>query len=180
MSVPVLVAAAGAGWEAEALDVLARGGPSVVLHKRCVDVSDLLASASTGLASVALVSPALAGLDADSVSGLHRAGLGVLLVGAGTEIAAENGRLHRLGIRHVLETSALEQLPAALRAAADDSGPAGDAVARPDVEAAVSRTGRLVVVWGPTGAPGRTTVAVGLAAELAGRGETFLVDADPY
>jgi MinD-like ATPase involved in chromosome partitioning or flagellar assembly len=36
-------------------------------------------------------------------------------------------------------------------------------------------------VWGPAGAPGRTTVASALAAELAGRGAaTVLVDLDPY
>jgi MinD-like ATPase involved in chromosome partitioning or flagellar assembly len=39
----------------------------------------------------------------------------------------------------------------------------------------------LVAVWGPTGAPGRTTVAVTLAAELAGAGvPTLLADADVY
>ena len=36
-------------------------------------------------------------------------------------------------------------------------------------------------MWGPAGAPGRTTVAVAVAAELAARGRrTTLVDADPY
>lgn len=40
---------------------------------------------------------------------------------------------------------------------------------------------RVVVVWGPTGAPGRTTVAVNLAAELALAGHrTLLVDLDTY
>jgi MinD-like ATPase involved in chromosome partitioning or flagellar assembly len=39
----------------------------------------------------------------------------------------------------------------------------------------------VVVVWGPAGAPGRTTVAAGVAAELARRRlATVLVDADPY
>lgn len=55
------------------------------------------------------------------------------------------------------------------------------------------RTGRIVAVWGPPGAPGRTTVAVNLAAELArppavrARGalpdpvpEVLLVDADTH
>jgi MinD-like ATPase involved in chromosome partitioning or flagellar assembly len=38
-----------------------------------------------------------------------------------------------------------------------------------------------VAVWGPTGAPGRTTVAVGVADELARLGaRTLLVDADVY
>lgn len=41
--------------------------------------------------------------------------------------------------------------------------------------------GRIVAVWGPAGAPGRTTVAVNLAAELAALGvPTVLVDADTY
>jgi MinD-like ATPase involved in chromosome partitioning or flagellar assembly len=36
-------------------------------------------------------------------------------------------------------------------------------------------------VWGPTGAPGRTSLAIGLAAELARLGHrTLLVDADTY
>ena len=41
--------------------------------------------------------------------------------------------------------------------------------------------GRVVVVWGPAGSPGRTTTAVTLAAELAQAGhESLLVDADTY
>lgn len=45
----------------------------------------------------------------------------------------------------------------------------------------VPRGGTLVAVWGPTGAPGRSTVAILLASELAHRGEdVILVDADTY
>jgi MinD-like ATPase involved in chromosome partitioning or flagellar assembly len=41
--------------------------------------------------------------------------------------------------------------------------------------------GRVVAVWGPTGAPGRSTVALGTAHALAARGwPTLLVDADVY
>src|SRR5690606_13220466 len=47
------------------------------------------------------------------------------------------------------------------------------------IEGAVA--GRIVVVWGPGGAPGRTVVAAGIAAELARRGlATLLIDADPH
>ena len=43
------------------------------------------------------------------------------------------------------------------------------------------RRGSVVAVWGPTGAPGRTTVAVTLADELARLGSAaLLVDADVY
>jgi MinD-like ATPase involved in chromosome partitioning or flagellar assembly len=46
---------------------------------------------------------------------------------------------------------------------------------------APSARGTVLAVWGPLGAPGRTTVAVNLAAELASRGlRVLLVDADTY
>jgi MinD-like ATPase involved in chromosome partitioning or flagellar assembly len=60
--------------------------------------------------------------------------------------------------------------------------PAPEAVAAGRHQADVPHTGgRIVAVWGPAGAPGRTTVAVGLADELARSGwRTVLVDGDPY
>ncbi|RFP68443.1 tyrosine-protein kinase family protein, partial [Micrococcus luteus] len=78
---------------------------------------------------------------------------------------------------------------AAPAAATSDDGPAtADEGADPapspegDEPAEPARESSLVtVVWGPTGAPGRTTVAVNLAAEhaVAGR-NTLLVDLDTY
>jgi MinD-like ATPase involved in chromosome partitioning or flagellar assembly len=51
------------------------------------------------------------------------------------------------------------------------TAPAAPSVRRP----------RVIVVWGPAGAPGRTTIAIGLAAELAARGHAVaLIDADTY
>ncbi len=54
----------------------------------------------------------------------------------------------------------------------------------PTIRLAVAPTptsGRVIVVWGPHGAPGRSTVAIGIAAELAHRGfRTVLVDADSH
>ena len=44
-----------------------------------------------------------------------------------------------------------------------------------------SQSGTLIAVWGPTGAPGRSTVALGLADVMARRrASTLLVDADSY
>jgi MinD-like ATPase involved in chromosome partitioning or flagellar assembly len=64
-----------------------------------------------------------------------------------------------------------------------DAGPTRPAVPGPadDATAGPGRNGRVITVWGPGGAPGRTTVAIGLAAELARRQlGTVLLDADPY
>ena len=44
-----------------------------------------------------------------------------------------------------------------------------------------ARRGRVTAVWGPTGAPGRTTMAVTLASHLAAAGQsTLLVDLDTW
>lgn len=51
----------------------------------------------------------------------------------------------------------------------------------PERSAETPRRPRVITVWGPAGAPGRTTIAIGLAAELAARGHAVcLVDADTY
>ncbi|WP_344553692.1 hypothetical protein, partial [Pseudokineococcus marinus] len=66
----------------------------------------------------------------------------------------------------------------ALPAAPDDAAELDLAVAPPEGE---GLAGRLVAVWGPPGAPGRTTVATGLAAELAAAGDqVLLADADTH
>jgi MinD-like ATPase involved in chromosome partitioning or flagellar assembly len=42
-------------------------------------------------------------------------------------------------------------------------------------------TGRVIAVWGPTGAPGRSTVAMGLADRVVAAGSSaLLIDADVY
>ena len=60
-------------------------------------------------------------------------------------------------------------------AAADTLEPAPPVAASP---AGDERGGRIVLVWGPHGAPGRSTVAASLAHGLAACGGAILVDAD--
>lgn len=176
----VLVASGGAAWEGAVVEKLAAAGPGVVLLRRCLDVTELLAAATTGTARVAVVSPHLSGLDADAVAQLGRHGTGVLAISGGRE--PEHARLRRVGVATVLP-AVDESFVAALRelAVASDR-PRPDHVE--ELPAAVqeqSCPGKAVAVWGPHGAPGRTTVAVGVAAALAKRGvSTFLLDTDPY
>lgn len=55
------------------------------------------------------------------------------------------------------------------------------APARASRPAAETPAGRVVTVWGPHGAPGRTTLAIELAAELSrGGGRVALADADAH
>jgi MinD-like ATPase involved in chromosome partitioning or flagellar assembly len=178
--VAVLVAAAGAGWEAEALDGLARSS-SVAVSRRCVDLTDLLATASTGTARVAVLSPTLPGLDADSVATLRRLGLGLVLVAAPADLLeGDVERLRRLGIEHLLTLAEIGSLTESVLAASTDAP--RDTSADPMADTAPrSAAGRVVAVWGPTGAPGRTTVAIGIASAVAQAGhEVLLLDVDAY
>lgn len=174
----VLVAGGGAAWEGRAVDALATARPGVVLLRRCLDVTELLAAATTGAAAVAVVSAHLPGLDADAVAQLGRLGTRVLAVGDGP---ASSDRLQRIGVAAVLP-DVTEAFVAAVRDVARTQGPASVDATRPEnPQPVVSGEGRVVAVWGPHGSTGRTTLAVGIAAASAGRRvPTLLLDADPY
>lgn len=65
---------------------------------------------------------------------------------------------------------------------ASHRGDGVNAAASPDgVESDEPLPARITAVWGPSGAPGRTTIAVTLAADLASRGvRTLLIDLDTW
>jgi MinD-like ATPase involved in chromosome partitioning or flagellar assembly len=192
MALQVFTAVTGAAWESELVGALDRADHGVTVVRRCVDVSDLLAAAATGIGQAALLSAELRRLDGDAVARLDAAGVAVVgLVEPGDERAAQ--RLRQLGVRRVLPADAEpDAIAQALREAVAGVPSSGREVADPRAalpalgvpEAPEERPagrGRVVAVWGPTGAPGRTTVAVGVADEAARLGvSAMLVDADVY
>ncbi|MBF4162366.1 hypothetical protein ISG29_11755 [Nocardioides sp. CBS4Y-1] len=192
--VVALVAASGASWETAVLEVLDTAAGVVVL-KRCVDLDDLLASAASGQADAAVVGIDAHGLDAAALDLLARHGVVVVAV-VPEHIADERARERgaRVGLRHLVPESGLASLPEILGSARSEGGrgasrppesakhPSGDEAEIPSTTPSSRyRPGRVVVVWGPAGAPGRTTVAAGLAAAVADRDRiATLVDADPW
>jgi Flp pilus assembly CpaE family ATPase len=192
MALQVFTAVTGASWESELVGALDRADHGVTVVRRCVDVSELLAAAATGTGQAVLLSAELRRLDADAVARLEAAGVALVgLVDPDDQRAAE--RLRRLGVAHVLPAdSPAEVIAQALRDAVAGAPAAGRDVAdpraalpAPGTPAAPERPaggeGRVIAVWGPTGAPGRTTVAVGIADELARLDvSVLLVDADVY
>ncbi|KQX72453.1 hypothetical protein [Aeromicrobium sp. Root472D3] len=155
----VVIAAGGAAWEEPAIREV-EASTALRLARRCVDVADLLAIAHTGRAAAAIVSVDLAGLDVDTVARLRGDGIEVVTIGPATE------RVAALGIARTLRLGDLDEL-----AREQWTPPAPDA----------ARRAPLVAVWGPGGAPGRSTVALGLASSAAARGvDTVLVDADTH
>ena len=201
MSVPVLTAVTGASWEAALVANLERSQAGITVVRRCVDLPDLLAAAAAGTARAVLLSAELRRLDRDALSRLAAARVAVVGLVAPGDDAAEQ-RLRQLGLVHVLPADApaadiATAVTQALQDQADPGAYSSPLSALPDLDLEQSSagrhvaagfeapieagTGRLVAVWGPTGAPGRTTVAVGLATELACSGvHTLLADADVY
>lgn len=178
--VVVLVVASGAAWESAALSLLAER-PGIVVLKRCVDVDDLLAAASAGQADVAVVGIDAPGLDAVAVDHLRSYAVRpVAVVPGGDGLDGASLRATRIGIRSLVAEEELASLPDAVTAGEG----AVDTMVRSDGavdELLPAEGGRVTAVWGPAGAPGRTTLASGIAAELARRRiRTVLVDADPY
>lgn len=203
MSIPVLTAVTGP-WEAPLVSGLERSA-GVVVVRRCADLTDLLAAAAAGLARAVLLSADLRRLDRAALDRLAVAGVAVVGLtdpgeGADAGSGASGQRLVLLGVRHLLPADSAADDVAALVAVAVREVEDGGSTAVADPAAALPRPraadreqrdtqaprepeaeGRVVAVWGPVGAPGRTTVAVTLAAELAALGHhTLLADADTY
>ncbi|MCB7137238.1 AAA family ATPase [Cellulosimicrobium marinum] len=148
--------------------------PGLQVTRRCADVVELRAAAAAGAGRVVVLSADLPALDRETVAELRGHGLGVVALAApGTW---EEERVRALGVQIVVDLAGPPgDLCDAVRVAASGVEPGGGAPspAAPargpaGTEPGRRRTGRLVAVWGPTGAPGRTTLAVNLAAELAG------------
>jgi MinD-like ATPase involved in chromosome partitioning or flagellar assembly len=170
----VLLLAAGADWETRALGLFS-GRRDLVVLKRCVDVDDLLATASVGQADTAVVALEAPGLDLAAVDRLRASGVRSIAVAPG-DLEQARVRATRIGLRAVLGADEVAELPDAIIATEPDPLPeAPEPPAGPG-----GPSGRILTVWGPPGAPGRTTVATALAAALSAHRRTTLVDVDPY
>ncbi|MFC7505198.1 AAA family ATPase [Nocardioides sp. CPCC 206347] len=178
----VLLVSSGAAWESRGLAAL-QDHPGTVVLKRCVDVDDLLAAASTGQAEVAVLGVDLPGLDQGVVDDLTRYGVRVVGIATGPDVTQP--RAARIGITTLLDAARIDELGALVTALPADATLPAASVPLPGEDPAPTLdgalAGRVIAVWGPGGAPGRTMLASGVAAELARRGlSTLLVDADPY
>ncbi|GAA2071555.1 P-loop NTPase [Aeromicrobium halocynthiae] len=175
----VAVVAAGAPWESVVVREV-EAAESLRLARRCMDVAELLAVAGVGV-DVAVVDATMTGLNLDAVELLR--GRGVLVLGVG-----ERPRLTALGIEVAVEPGSVATTVAEARtsAVASSAGPSSvgpspaGSIVRPDQPDGPAVAGRLVAVWGPHGAPGRSTLALSLASLLSTRESTLLVDADVY
>lgn len=175
--------------EVELIRQLGAPGSSAEVVRRCADVPEVLAAAGAGIATLAVLRDELA--DRQLVVQLRELGCRTLVVAADPVALTRSSALGAAAVEPVGSATVLAETierltdpdaeqaatspPSASHAEAEeDDAPA-------DGEAAPVR-GRVIAVWGPPGAPGRTSVAVNLAHALVEIGETtapvLLADAD--
>ncbi|MFD1212680.1 CpaE family protein [Arthrobacter sp. GCM10027362] len=196
MSIPVVTVGEGPNDFVGGLERL--HGPVTVV-RRCTELAELMAACQSGLARAAIIASGSAELGVALLERLHGAGVAVVVL---TDDGDEQRRLEALGVRHGghgLAPEALAELVAdAVRSAEDKPAPGGPHTGHADPAAALQPMpagfaaqepardgegagGEVIAVWGPAGAPGRTLLAVNLAAEYAAAGRrVLLVDADTY
>lgn len=184
---------------------------AVTVDRRCADLAELIAAAQTTRADAALIIGGTEKLTSAVLAGLVGHGLRVVIISSvaaersrltalgavsfSDEVAAErlaealaSGQPPSSGatraaqdsrasehaeFAELMETAGLQDQP-------EPAAPAGPTLDDGPLQPTADASG-ITVIWGAAGSPGRTTVAVNLAAELALTGaHTLLIDADTY
>ena len=194
MSIAVVLAIPDIDDEPLIVAALEDSSAGISIARRCVDAIDLVGALSHSQCSAAVISPGLPRLGSSLLEQIiHRdiALIGVVSPGDSRGAAF----LDELGISPIIVLPEADASGAAVAIAqaahqADRSpipltvppeplGDRGEAEG-PMVLPESSHAG-LIVVWGPTGSPGRTSIAIGLADEITRMNEpVLLIDADVY
>ncbi|MGW9629839.1 AAA family ATPase [Agromyces sp. NPDC055520] len=140
---------------------------------RLVGWRDLLENLDVLGPDVVLVGAGRGTLSAELLSACDDRGIRLIALAAGD---AERAHASQLGLHEIVDASApWAEIEVLVSGGVPVPSRVGELRARDE------RAASVVAVWGPGGAPGRSTLAVNLAAEIAAAGHTVaLVDADPY
>ncbi len=144
------------------LDVLSEGTPDIVIAGAARDTLSAELIAACDARGIRLI--ALAATDADR---RHAVGLGLFEV---LDASAAWSEIEPLIVGGIVIPSRI-----------GDQSASNAAPGAGSVHAGSVRTGSVIAVWGPAGSPGRTTLAINIAAEIAAAGHTVaLADIDTY
>ena len=150
---------------------LVEHGHSIVA--RLVGWRDLLESLDVLAPDVVIVGAGRGTLSAELLHACDERGARLIAL-AGDD--AERAHAAQLGLHEVVDRDAPS---AEIETLVSGGVPVPSRVGEPELRSAGSTS--VIAVWGSAGAPGRTTLAINVAAEIAAAGHRVaLVDADPY
>lgn len=177
MSTPLALAAPGLGFESDVIANASSAGFEI--RRRCVDAADLLGACLGAPGLIAVITASLPRLSPEVTARLRASGSPVFGI---SQSHAESAALALLDLDGVIELPATAQELLAVLAGRvfGDSTVKGvwNVSAAQEASRVETRRGRLIAVWGPPGAPGRTTTAMMLAQALSRRDRTVIIDAD--
>lgn len=159
-------------FEAEVVKAINDRSSMFTVTHRCADLLELEAAIQAGAGNVVVTDTAYPGVDANLIDRFHRAEVFILLTcvdaldhaGIGEDAWCDRDA-----------NAVVETLTSGLRRRMLGQ----TAMTETPVPALVAAEGRLVVVWGTGGAPGRSTMALNLARQLSGEDRIVtLVDGD--
>ena len=162
-----LVTLAGDGDREASLAIALNDHPAVELLLRCVDRVELLGAIRSGRVDAIVSVGQPEWFDKQCRAEAALSGARVVMVGP-TDVAGWPD-----GTAVLPPDASIDEIVAF----ALDSPPIASEQASTDEH----RNGRIIAVWGPKGAPGRTRIAIELACEISRREDpALLVDGDPY
>jgi MinD-like ATPase involved in chromosome partitioning or flagellar assembly len=165
---PVATAAGDIELEADIATSLA-SSPEIDLVLRCVDRSEFLGAVNGGLVAAVVLAGAPEWLDHTCVESCRKEGVNVVGVPSRTSDVIFFDRFQLSS-----STGDPVELIDLIESPARES--TGGAIPTQSVG-----SGQVIAVWGPKGAPGRTSVALELATAIETSGSSsILIDADPY
>lgn len=173
MSAGVLLAVIGP-LEPALVRALAPHRGAVQVQRRCSDLAELLAAASAGVGSIAVIDAASGLIDAEMVRQLHVAQLRVVLIAH----RDDHERTAALGADTVVAGDTPAEAIAEQVAALAERDVCELVVAKPAAETTALPATKTIVLSGPPGSTGRSTLAVALADLLSSLAPTLLLDAD--
>ena len=160
-------------YEAPIIQAIQSRADALAIVRRCADLAEVIAAARAGVADLAVIDGADPDLTAEAVGALREAGMEVIALAQ----HAERLRLSALGVASVAAPASPEQVVNSL-IAATRTRRSQPAMASSPPPPPPTSAGSVLAVWGTSGAPGRTTLAAGIATMLAARAPTILIDAD--
>lgn len=142
---------------------------------RLSTASELLTAIQKHMPEIVIVGAARATLNAELITVCDARGIRVIAL-----VASDEDRRHAasLGLYEVMDAAAdWREIEALLAAGVVVPLRVGDR----SPSAGALNASSVIAVWGPAGAPGRTTLAINIAAEIAAAGHTVaLADVDTY